>query len=139
MQMGLILKINWRTYEILLVLSKKKLDPSIISLGLNLYRRSRIRCINLRVILKRKSRLWPLSRRKINPNESDHPINTGFYKFYIYQDLSFHFIILILIFTMSDSPNKTLVEIENEIDRRVIMESPMKYDLDYYLRKIART
>lgn len=40
---------------------------------------------------------------------------------------------------MSDSPNKTLVEIENEIDRRVIMESPMKYDLDYYLRKIART
>jgi|JI7StandDraft_1071085.scaffolds.fasta_scaffold2716787_1 hypothetical protein len=39
---------------------------------------------------------------------------------------------------MSQSPERTKVQIENEIDKRILMESPMKYDLDYYLRKISR-
>lgn len=39
---------------------------------------------------------------------------------------------------MSQSPEKTQVEIENEIDRRIFRDSPTKYDVDYYLRKIAR-
>lgn len=39
---------------------------------------------------------------------------------------------------MSGSPQRTQVEIENEIEKRIARDSPSKYDIDYYLRKIAR-
>lgn len=39
---------------------------------------------------------------------------------------------------MSQSPERTQLEIDHEIDRRILMDSPTKYDVDYYLRKIAR-
>lgn len=39
---------------------------------------------------------------------------------------------------MSNSPERARAEIEHEIDRRILRESPTKYDMDYYLRKITR-
>ena len=37
-----------------------------------------------------------------------------------------------------NSPERAQVEIEHEIDRRIQRESPSKYDIDFYLRKITR-
>ena len=45
---------------------------------------------------------------------------------------------IIFISKMSFSPEKVQAELEHEIERRISHDSPSKYDLDFYLRKITR-
>jgi hypothetical protein len=39
---------------------------------------------------------------------------------------------------MSFSPEKIQAELEYEIEKRISHDSPTKYDIDFYLRKINR-
>lgn len=39
---------------------------------------------------------------------------------------------------MSFTPDKVKIELDHEIEKRISHESPTKYDIDFYLRKIAR-
>jgi hypothetical protein len=39
---------------------------------------------------------------------------------------------------MSFSPSRVQIELKSEIEKRINSESPTKYDIDFYLRKITR-
>ena len=39
---------------------------------------------------------------------------------------------------MSYSPEKVQAELTHEIEKRISHDSPAKYDIDFYLRKINR-